>query len=284
MGQLAYYSVLYYVPYPFRNEQVNVGIVSFLPSGDVRVHIADNLRKVLAVHPAANVNEIRDLSVTIPAFLKQMGCTGEDIFNVLSKFGAVKCFPDPCMFSYVGEEGYESMVENILLSLVNPERKKSKRNITDRLFSDIKETFKAYRWLGSDDKDINNHMIVTRFPVAEDFGIKAEFALKNGKLHLIESVDLRLGTFSQKRQEAMSKMLIFDVAARERNETVNSYVVISGEEIKNMKPIVSLLDRYAENVVRWDVPEDVENFLTSMEGATGKIRTPLFHSPEGEGN
>ncbi|WP_414041299.1 DUF3037 domain-containing protein [Acidithiobacillus sp. M4-SHS-6] len=279
MEQLAYYSVLYYLPYPFRNEQVNVGIVVSLPSGDVRVHIADNLRKVLAVHPAANINEIRELVTSIPAFLEHMECSGECVFNALSKWGKVTCFPEPCMFSYAGEEDYERIVESILSSLVYPERKKSARIISDRLFSELKETFKAYQWLGADEEDIQKHMIVPRFPVAVDFGVKAEFALQNGKLHLIESVDFRSGTFSQKRQEAMSKMLVFDVAAQVRNETVNSYVVISGDNIKGMTPIISLLDRYAENLVRWDIPGDVESFLASIEGATGKKRMPLFPQP-----
>jgi len=276
MTYLAKYSVLRYFPYINREEHIFVGIVVMLPDGELRVHIAQNLRKVKVVDPAADLEAIRDMESSTPAFVAQMGWKGDEVFAQLSEWGSVRTHPNVCLFQYANSDQYRERVQSILESLVIPRRGNSaQRETVSRLFQDLKKVFSAYDWIGATPEDITKHRIVPRFPISAADGVKAEFALRNGSLHVIETVDFRTENPSSKRQEAMSKALVFDLAAKLEGQSVKSYVVTAGDKEKYAQPIVGLLRRYSGNIFSWENPEDLECFLGILEDATKKPRMTL---------
>lgn len=270
---IAMYSVLRYSPYHNRSEHLNVGIMVLLPDGKVRAHIAHNLRKVKAFDPAANLEQIREIEKGLPDFVETQKWNDENLFSALQGLGTVTPYPKPSMFVFDSESEYEEIVASALSTLVEPRRKgKTLRDPLSRLFLDVKSVFTQFSWLGRTSNEINNHLIVPRFPVSVEEGVTAEFALRNGKLHIIETVDFRPGNLHAKRQEAMSKALVFDVAAQIEKGTVMSYVITAGASLPEAKPVVNLLNRYSEHMIAWESREEINGFLDAMESATGKPR------------
>ncbi|MDD2749815.1 DUF3037 domain-containing protein [Acidithiobacillus sp.] len=275
MTHLASYSVLRYFPYKNRGEHVYIGIMVLLPDGSVRVHVSPNLRKVKGIDPAADIDGIRNTEATIPEFIKKMGWSGESIFQNLQDWGRVVPHSNVSQFIFNLPEEYDQRVQSILDSLVVPRRSSSiQREPISRLFMDVKKVFYTYDWLGKFSDDINKHLIVPRYPVSERDGLKAEFALRNGSLHIIETVDFRADNFGAKRQEAMSKALVFDLAAKIEGKSVCSYVVTAGSHSSQAKPITNLLSHYTTNILSWESPEDMNFLIKAMEVATGKPRPP----------
>lgn len=275
MSHLANYSVLRYFPYQNRGEHVYVGILVLLPDESVRVHISPNLRKVKGIDPGADVEGIRNTETTIPEFVKNMGWSGDEIFPRLQEWGRVTPHSNVSQFIFNTIEEYNERVQSILDSLVTPRRSKGiQRDPLSRLFMDVKKAFNTYNWLGKSAEDINKHLIIPRFPVSERDGLKAEFALRNGRLHIIETVDFRVDNLGAKRQEAMSKALVFDLAAKIEGKSVCSYVVTAGAQSKQAKPITNLLGHYTTNILAWESADDLNSLLNAMETATGKLRPP----------
>lgn len=275
MKILAKYSVLRYAPYSNRAEHVNVGLLVLLPTGEVRAHIASNLKKVQVFDPCVNLDKIREMEKGLPLFAMERKWNHEALFAELQGLGMVTPFPTPSIFAFDGELEYEAIIAGALSSLVEPRKKgRSLRDPVSRLFLDVKSTFSQFNWLGKNADEINNHLIVPRFPVSVEEGVTAEFALRNGKLHIIETVDFRPGNLHAKRQEAMSKALVFDLAAQIEKSSVTSYVITAGSRQPEAKHIVNLLTRYSTNMIAWESPEDTSRLMDMLEAATGKPRPP----------
>ena len=49
-----------YRPYRLRNECCAVGLLVIWPDGEVKIHVAGSLRKVRAMHPATDIDNLRD--------------------------------------------------------------------------------------------------------------------------------------------------------------------------------------------------------------------------------
>lgn len=277
MSMIAEYGVLRHQPYPNRTEHINIGIVTFLHDGSVRVHFANNLRKLKAFDPHADLEKLRSWETGLPEFIA--GLDRETARHELENLGAWKLSESLGRFVYNDEHEYTKRVTDALSSLVDVRaRNRKERQEKSRLFIDIKNAFSMNGWLGRNQKDIENHMIVPRYKLSPETGVSAEFALRNGKLHVLETVDFRTSTLSAKRQEAMSKALVFDLAYELENESVNAYVVLAGGLQKEAAPTVNLLNRYAENVLHWEDQSDMKGLMDMMATATGKPMMDLrFH-------
>ena len=275
MNQLANYSVLQYFPYPNREEHVYVGILVATPGAGVRVHIAPNLRKAKALDPAVDLDAIRDLEGEIPDFVRKMGWQREEVFERLGDWTNVRPHQRVCQFVFDDEDDYQRRIQSIMESLVMTRPAKAgEREPVSRLFRDLKSLFIAYQWIGRTVDDIHKHLIVPRYPISPEDGIKAEFAMRNGKLHIIETVDFRVENAHAKRQEAMSKALVFDLASKLEGASVCSYVVTAGAQEKLAKPIMNLIGRYSTNIFAWESQSDTSSLFLALEQATGRPRPP----------
>lgn len=265
---LARYGVLSHYPHPNRTEHVCIGIVVFRHDGEVRAHFGDDLRKLRAIDPCANLEKVRAWERELPDVVKGMPL--ETAHRFLQHFGTWRLSETLGVFRYDAEAQYQVRVQNALLSLVAPAvRPITQREPKSRLHVDLKQTFRGKGWLGS---DIDAHLIVPRYPIGPE--VSAEFALKNGRLHVIETLDLRTANTSQKRIEAQAKALAFHMATRV-DEHAARYAVMAGMTSPIANGARDLLAEYADRVYSWESPGDMGSFFSTLSQAIGRPEIPL---------
>ena len=270
----ANYCVLVDRPYINRNEQVNIGLVVFREDG-VRVHIVEDLRKLKALNPRAKIETVRDWAEKLPELLTNCH-TVDEARSELSAWGRAWSLEGNGSLEFDSEDNYLHRIRTAMDNLVRPAQRGAPefREPTSRLHLDLKRSFILNRWMG---KDINKHEIVTRFAVGPD--VNAEFAVMNGHLNVIESIDLRTENLSAKRVEARSKALIMDMAKRSRQGDASCYAVMAGETSKIASDMKEMLRIYADHVFLWERPRDVNDLFDLLGHATGKPQIPLPPAP-----
>lgn len=262
------YGVLSHYPQRNRTEHVNIGIVVFLDGGMVRVHLAQDLKKLRAADPAVNIETVRSWESGLPRMLA--GQSTEQATSFLQNFGQWKLSSTLGRFSYTHEDEYLTRVTNALHSLVSaPPKSARERNDASHLHIDLKTAFAAKGWLG---KDIANHEIVERYPLGPM--TTAEFALQNGRLHVIETLDLRTSNPSAKRNDARAKALTLDVARRSATNTAG-YAVLAGIDSPLIKDAKALLSDYCENVITWESVSEMNELMSRLGAATKKPGLPM---------
>jgi hypothetical protein len=98
------------------------------------------------------------------------------------------------LVSATDEADYEKRINQILTSLVGlPSREQSVEKTT-RLNTDIAKAFRQARILADEASGIDEHKVVKDFEIDASQGLTADFALKNGVIHVIATLDLRRRT------------------------------------------------------------------------------------------
>lgn len=177
-------------PNDSRGECLNVGLIIFKDDGlDVRP--ARRLEKVRAISARLEGFQIRDLLynfVDLDRYYAEIGIS--DIKSRLSLMiqGAPLTLSEFGTFVAQTPDQYEERVAKILHALIEPEpgraRVKEKRS---RLLTAVKSAFRDHKVLARAGETIDSHRIVTKFEI--DDGLTADLALKNGAMHIIETVD-----------------------------------------------------------------------------------------------
>lgn len=266
--KIAHYGVLAHYPQPNRTEHANIGIVVFLADGSVRVHFGQDLKKLRAMDPQTNLEAVRSWESGLPKMLA--GQTVEQATAFLRHFGQWKLSSTLGKFAYTDEESYLARVTNALHSLVSaPKSERRERSDASRLHMDLKAAFGAKGWLG---RNIDKHEIVERHPIGPM--TTAEFALQNGRLHVIESLDLRTSNPSAKRHDARSKALTLDMA-RKASKTAARYAVLAGIDSPMLKEAQALMEDYSERVFTWENPTNMNQLMDMLGRATGKPGMPI---------
>lgn len=265
---LARYGVISHYPHANRTEHVCIGIVVFRHDGEVRAHLGDDLRKLRAIDPRANLEKVRSWEAELPELVR--GMSMEAAHQFLQHFGTWRLSEVLGAFRYDSEAQYQVRVQNALLSLVAPtDRPRLQREPKSRLHVDLKDSFQIKGWLG---RDIDAHQIVSRYPIGPE--VTAEFALKNGRLHVIETLDLRTANTSQKRTEAQAKALAFHMATKVDND-VARYAVMAGIDSPIAKGARNLLAEYADRVYAWENTADMGSLFSTLANAVGRPEIPL---------
>jgi hypothetical protein len=278
MSVLAYYSVIELLPNPERLEVVNVGIlVRNRNKWDIRV--ASSATKVQALNPLFPDGGLVAMAVTLQTLLGKFS-TFDEAKHYLSRMGA-----NPALQEFVGQfpandmSEYESEIGWLLSELITPPTLPKDTAIKvapeHRLRTKLRTQFKRRHLLGKIG-DINAHKIVEKFPIEETKGLFAEFALKNGGMHITETVDFDVSESSErsKRLEAQAKTLILSAAKDFLGDKTKTYVVVSGSNRKVAKPSISLLTDYAE-VFALESADDMASYFNKIYAAARSSQAAL---------
>lgn len=173
-----------------RGEALNAAIAIFdVSSAEVR--LPRRLDKLRAMSHALDLEAFKETLCRLPDVDRLIVSQGvsrlDERLARLRDFTALD-FSEPAWIEAPTHDAYEAAVRNLLTHLVEPEparvapaRKRSK------LLSVVKRAFAAERVLARKGEDLNSHRIVTNFEIAE--GLQADFLLKNGAMHVVETVD-----------------------------------------------------------------------------------------------
>lgn len=251
---------------PNRTEHVNVGVLVLDADNRWRVHIASDLRKLRAFDPSTSEEAVRAWEAELPRLLQ--GCEGDfaQAARTLRAFGYAVANVEPGSFSYHDHDSYVARIADILRAQVAPPAaaRDKKREPASRLHHDLRESFKVRGWLG---KRIDAHEIVEHYPIGPL--VEAEFALRNGVLHVLQTVDLRGGESSTKKREVRAKALTLDMARDVENDAM-TYAVMAGADSALADDVQALLQRYSSRVWRWESRHDMDELIDTLGKATGR--------------
>lgn len=240
-----------YRPYRLRNECCAVGLLALLPDGEVKVHIASNLRKVRAMHPGTDLDELRDqldqlaTDLTRDRAMLQLYLSGQ--------VGAVRLAISPGYIDFTSQEEYDKAVAWALGYMVEPSPSKTKRERApvSRLFVEVKNYFNDLGWLAGMGHGIRDHRIIPRYALSNEEGIGVDFALLNTSMHYVQTADMRsVSNATHKRQEVQSKWFALGLAealtpANLTGEGIKRYAVIAGSDTEEGKRAIKAAHRVA---------------------------------------
>lgn len=183
------FAIVRLAPDTVRDERINVGAVVF-SDDDLDVRVSRRLDKVRAISAAVDIDTLRELVENMRGLDERLRAAGGDNdarFSLLSHVGPVTLSPLGT-FEASDAATYEARLEGILKSMVDPEpappRMREKRS---RLLTQVKDSFRRERVLASKNETLEAHRIVTSFELDE--GLVVDFVLKNGSMHVVETVD-----------------------------------------------------------------------------------------------
>jgi Protein of unknown function (DUF3037) len=259
------YSALRLHPYPWRSEHLNIGIVVFRTDG-LRIHLADNLKKIRAFAPAIDLDAVRGWPGELATLLA--GYPPPLARKTLSRWGGIRQIAEQeGRFVWQDEREYAERVSGALARLVDPEPKTPAALDAvhkSRLDIELKNAFSAYGWLGKASEDIAHH-IIPRYVLDEATGLRADFAIKTERMNIIETIDFRVTDPLAKRESAQAKALVLALA----KDTMR-YAIVAGGDSKDTAPSLRLLASQADQLIRWEDASAVNGFLDAMSKATGK--------------
>jgi len=265
---IAQYGVLSHYPRPHRTEHVHIGVVCFLPGGVTRVHFGEDLKKLRAIDPTIDFEAVRSWETGLPQMVRDMPMEAAAAF--IRDFGQWTMSDTLGRFAYGSEDEYLVRVAHALRNLVAaPSKSLRERHDVSRLHVDLKIAFSSKGWLG---RDITNHEIVERHPLGPM--TSAEFALQNGRLHVIETLDLRTSNMSAKKNDARSKALTLDMARRFSEDSAR-FAIVAGIDSPILGDARDLLSRYCEHILQWESVSDMNGLMKELGEATGKPGLPI---------
>jgi hypothetical protein len=265
---IAHYGVLSHYPRPHRTEHVHIGLVVFLPDQSVRVHLAEDLKKLRTMDPTTDFEAVRSWETGLPKLLNGMSADRAAAF--VRDFGQWSLSEALGSFTFDSEEQYLARVAHALRNLVAaPMKSLRERQDMSRLHVDLKIVFQSKGWLG---RDIRNHEIVERHPLGPM--TTAEFALQNGRLHVIETLDLRTSNVSAKKSDARSKALTLDMARRAASDSAR-FAIVAGIDSPLLADAKDLLSGYCDHVLQWENVPDMNGLMSELGTATGKPGLPI---------
>lgn len=173
-----------------RGEALNAAIAVF-DGSHTDVRVPRRLDKLRALSHAFDLDTFKASLARlgdVDRFVTEQGVEVlEDRLARLSDLTGLQ-FSAPGWLDAPTHEAYERAVAGLLRHLVEPEPARSaptpKRT---RLLSVVRKAFAAERVLAKKGEDLSSHRIVRNYEIAE--GLRADFLLKNGAMHIVETVD-----------------------------------------------------------------------------------------------
>lgn len=262
------FSLLRYQPDMQRQEVVNVGVVVFAASGPL-VSLATNQGKLLALDPNFRITRLYSQGERLQKALRSLWEENPSTDELVRMFGAggSLSLSSTGMLDARGRS-VESIVKELQHDLVlAPVRTRTRERQPSRLHTELRQLFKQGGILGSKPDDISRHLVVPNFPIDPEIGLFAEFALRNGKLHVTETIDFRTSTLSAKKQEAQAKTLILVEALERLGATdLRRYVVVTGAS-SQVQASMNLLERYSDDFVVRESAQDWQRYVDLIHNA-----------------
>lgn len=173
-----------------RNERLNVGIAVFL-DGNLDVRILRSLRKLSALSLALHDESIRSAAQNLSALDMALAAPNDAPEQRLERLAAISTFQFSPLAQFVAASpsAYEDEIALILRTFVEPEpalRIAAKGKAT-ALTASLRKAFRSDRILAVKGEDLSAHRVVTNVELAT--GLVADFVLKNGAMHVFETVD-----------------------------------------------------------------------------------------------
>ena len=266
------YFVLRAVPDQVRGESLNVGIVAFLEK-EVRVFVGTDHWRLRALHPNFGILDISKWAQELESELQTLPSNEARRFFLSVVGGPITIDEEPGQLITDTLTSLDDLIQALLKRLVStPEKTFSLPGISaiaprSKLNFQLKNWFRRSRIFSPKISDLNKGKVVAGYPVSADEDLFADFALKNGAVHIIETMDLRGVDRPTKslKGEAGWKSVLLDQAGKVLSPDTKRVAVISADDYSAFRPLIRMMERYADDLI-------------SMESATDRQRLADFVS------
>jgi hypothetical protein len=251
------YAVLTAVPDERRGERVNIGLVIFRDDRvDVRFkHAAYKLRALTGQAWDSHVETAEQRLLSL--FHRDVKPS-----NILAEFDILEPVFKPSDLGWLSaqnEDDYERKVSEIIATLIGPPPRERQETQT-RINTEIAAHFRQVRLLAKSTEGIETGRVVRNFPIAPNEGLAADFALRNGKIHVASTLDLRKLTANL--GEAALKSIVLDKSEEIYKgdvHTIGVYAVDEGMH-EHFGQHIELLGDYSQDLYNWADPEEQWQF------------------------
>lgn len=174
-------------------------------------------------------------------------------------------------FGYLTDSDFSSQVKAIMAESVMPvitnelvTRVPATRR--PRIRAKLRKQFETMGIFGKGPEDIENHKIVADFPVANDYGLIAEFAIKNGVMSFTETLDFGVSESSLPKKfiEAQAKCLVLRTAKETFGNDTKRHIVVSGSDTASAAPSIDLLSTVGD-LYLLESANDMTRYFQSIE-------------------
>jgi hypothetical protein len=251
------YSILMAIPDVRRGERVNIGTAIYRPEGvDIRLPEAAKLRSIsLGAWNAYAADFCRRLSEAYdPA---------EDAVAFAARFSLMEPvvrLSEPGWFIANTAEAYEIHVRGILADLVvrgrdqeveedEPRKKPSKIN------REIANEFRKIKLLASKDETIDDLKVKENHFVSVKENLRADFAFKNGVVHVTATLDLR-GEFVHIKEAAWKAMVLVESLENFGSKTQRLAVYAAAPGAPGFESHLALLKKNSDRQFNWYNPRE----------------------------
>jgi len=255
--------------HPARDERLNVGLV-VLDGERLDIRPARNLDKIRALSAALESGAVRQSLLNLESLDNTISSGSSDAaerLDVLRTMSAFE-FTDLGRFEAHSASAYESAVASLLLRLVEPEPAPMKKAVRrSRLLSSLKAAFKTERVMAKRGEDLSAHRVVAGWPLAE--GLSADLVLKNGSMHVIETVDAQSDDVSLRKiisDIAVSALVLEQARMTFGADETNARLVYSASPAHEdiAKPSLRAAEHQGTELINWASHDDRRRFITDI--------------------
>ena len=268
MKTIPYSLIAAHTPEP-RNECINLGLILWQPDG-IRIHHAVSVERLRAFHPDYPMLGIfrhlldGTLEDTLNAQLQSAEPPAWKMLVELA-ISPARLVSDGTIYlreKELLEERINLILERFVARPVRTLREDRKKPA--KLDDELARWFRSLKLLASSHKQLSRGKIVRDLLVSEQSDLYAEFAYKNGRLKVIETLDVRSHVQLNQtiRKTAALKSLTLEAALEERDAV--PYGVVYSADPSTARPLVNMLSRHAKDIFELGSQEDRQRFVDTL--------------------
>jgi hypothetical protein len=164
-----------------------------------------------------------------------------------------------------------------------PKRGKRRRQTgerTSRLNADVRRWLRSAHLFSTNVADISRRRVVANYPIQASAGLFAEFALQNGTIHVMETLDFR-------GVDKLSKFRVGDTAyksvlldqAKEASPEGRRFALIAANDYEAVRPAINMIREYADDVIAYESVQDRRRLADFLASALHAPQLPVALSP-----
>lgn len=281
MSRCYKYAIAQFVAHPARNECLNIAVV-VINDTSLDIRMPKSLDKIKAISAALDADVVREsveMLHDLDAYLQeQEWCEAEARLLRLTEVTPVK-FSSVAEFLASSPQFYNERVEKLVSTLVEPEPAPPReiRRRPSKLLADVKLAFKAERVLARKGEGLDTHRVVANHKVAE--GLSADFLLKNGAMHVVQTVDASPEDTPVRRTVAdiaISALIFEQLRMVYGDSNTQSRLIYRARSASEMliTPALLAAERQGASLINWESRNDRIRFIVELSSLAEPLEAP----------
>lgn len=261
------FAVLRLSPSGARGERLNIGVLVFGEDG-LEVRLAHRLDKVRAISSAVDQRTLRALASRLEQIDADGRLSGVD--NPSARRKAIErvgplSLSELGSFTSLNDIEYQYRLDSVLKALVEPEpAPKSFRPRKSKLLTELKAAFRLEKVLARRDENLLSHRIVSNLELAK--GLVADLALRNGAMHVIETVDVSSDEVSPRKavsDVAVAALVLEQARINYGDDFTRARLVYNATSAMEdlARPSLEAAAHQGTELVNWASGEDRNHFI-----------------------